>query len=298
MPHLRRISRGFLAGTPVNAFSSSQLRYCSAMFRWLTERRRKHLLEQPFPEAWHAYLEVNVAAYPLLDDAERKRLRDLVQVFIAEKHWEGVGGLDLDDEIRVTIAGTGCQLLLARDHDLFARMVSIVVYPSTIVLPGQQPGVFMRTAQPVVRKQAIAGLATHIGTVVLAWDHALGGARNAHDGRNTVIHEFAHQIDLLDGNADGTPPLVPPHLRAWQQAFEPAFLAHRARRDAGQPSLLRDYAATNEAEYFAVATEVFFEQPRALADELPAVYSALRDFYGVDLANRIPAPGVSTSVPK
>src|SRR5690242_4564757 len=100
------------------------------MFGWLTERRRKRLLETPFPAAWIEILERNVAAYKLLDEPEQKHLRDLVQVFIAEKHWEGCGGLELDDEITVTIAGTGCQLLLGRSHDLFAEVESILVYPS------------------------------------------------------------------------------------------------------------------------------------------------------------------------
>jgi MtfA peptidase len=260
------------------------------MFHWLTERRRKHLLDVPFPEPWIAILAANVAAYPLLSAAEQKHLRDLVQVFLAEKNFEGAGGLELTDEIRVTIAGTGCQLLLGRDHDLFRRLVSIVVYPSTVVLPPRPLGVFTMQPHDALRATPIAGLATHVGTVVLAWDHALTGARDARDGRNTVIHEFAHQIDMADGRADGTPPMTPPEATHWGRVFEAAFLAQKARSDTGQPSLLRDYAITNEAEYFAVATEVFFEQPRALLDELPDVYAELRRFYGLDLAARALAP--------
>jgi MtfA peptidase len=257
--------------------------------RWLTERRRRHLLAQPFPPTWLAILEANVAAYGRLDEPERARLRDLVQVFVAEKHWEGAGGLELTDEIRVTIAGTGCQLLLGRDHDLFRNLVTIVVYPSTVVLPPQPVGVFTFPRGPV-SATPVVGEATHVGTVVLAWDNALGGARDARDGRNTVIHEFAHQIDLLDGTADGTPPLDRGEARRWGRVFEPAFLAHKARAARGEPSLLRDYAVTNEAEYFAVATEVFFEEPGALRDELPEVHAALRDFYGLDLAARPARP--------
>jgi len=259
------------------------------MLRWLTERRRKQILAQPFPAAWTAILEANVAAYALLDDDQRRRLRELVQVFVAEKHWEGAGGLELTDEIRVTIAGTGCQLLLGRDHDLFRHVETIVVYPSTVVLPPPAVGVFT-FPRGAISATPIDGQATHVGTVVIAWDAALHGALDAHDGRNTVIHELAHQIDLADGAADGTPPLDRGEARRWGRAFEPAFLAHRARAERGEPSLLRDYAVTNEAEYFAVATEVFFEQPRALADELPEVYAALRDLYGLDLAARVEAP--------
>lgn len=257
------------------------------MFGWLTERRRKRLLEEPFPDAWAAILESNVAAYKLLNADEKQRLRDLVQVFIAEKHWEGAGGLTLDDEIRVTIAGTGCQLLLGRSHDLFEEVVSIVVYPSAVLLPARARSIFDAGARPIEADAPVLGVAHRGGAVVLAWDSALHGARDPRDGHNVVIHELAHKIDFLDGEADGTPPLPSGSARrAWIEAFAPAFLAHKERAERGKPSFLDDYAVTNEAEYFAVATEAFFERPRALARELPHVYAALRQFYRLDLAAR------------
>jgi MtfA peptidase len=257
------------------------------MFRWLTERRRKRLLETPFPADWSAILERNVAAYKLLDDDEKQRLRDLVQVFIAEKHWEGVGGLELTDEIKVTIAGTGCQLLLGRDHDLFNEVESIVVYPSTVVLPEPARSFFDPGARPTRGETPVLGVVHRGGALVLAWDSALRGARDPRDGRNVVIHELAHKIDFLDGMADGTPPLPSGSARrAWAKAFAPAYLAHKERAERGEPSFLDDYAVTNEAEYFAVATEAFFERPHALARELPEVYAALRKYYSLDLAAR------------
>jgi Mlc titration factor MtfA (ptsG expression regulator) len=257
------------------------------MLRWLSERRRRRLLESRFPDAWTAILDRNVAAYKLLDDGERKRLRDLVQVFVAEKNWEGAGGLELDDEIRVTIAGTGCQLVLGRDHDLFAEVESIVVYPSAVVVPEQGRSMFDPGLSPVGGDTAALGVAHRGGAVVLAWDSALRGSRDPKDGRNVVIHELAHKIDFLDGAADGTPPLASGSARrAWAAAFAPAYLAHKRRADRGQRSFLDDYAVTNEAEYFAVASEAFFEKPKALARELPDVYAVLRQFYSLDLAER------------
>lgn len=255
------------------------------MFRWITERRRKHLLETPFPAEWEQILEDNVAVYDLLVPEEQQHLRDLSQVFIAEKNFEGCGGLELTDEIRVTIAGSACQMLLGRDHDLFKRVISILVYPSTVVIPPQPVGVFM-FPRGVVSEQPILGEATHAGAVILAWDAVKSGAERAHDGNNVVVHELAHQVDMLDGHADGTPPLEPPELRRWGHAFETAFLAHKARAARGEPSLLRDYAITNEAEYFAVASEVFFEKPKQLRDELPDVYASLATYFGLDLAAR------------
>lgn len=257
------------------------------MFGWLTERRRKRLLEDPFPAEWTAILEHNVAAYQLLDDDERQRLRELVQVFVAEKHWEGAGGLELDDEIRVTIAGTGCQLLIGRSHDLFAEVESIVVYPSAVVVPPQARSIFDAGIRPVDADTPALGVAHRGGALVLAWDSARKGARDPDDGHNVVIHELAHKIDFLDGEADGTPPLPSGSARrAWAEAFAPAYLAHKERAERGKRSFLDDYAITNEAEYFAVATEAFFEKPRALARELPDVYAALRQFYSLDLAGR------------
>jgi Mlc titration factor MtfA (ptsG expression regulator) len=254
------------------------------ILRWLTERRRARLLEEPFPEAWRAHLAANVAAYGKLDEDEQQRLRDLVQVFVAEKHWEGCGGLELDDEMRVTIAGNACLMILGRDHDLMAEVESILVYPSAIALPEAPVGTFDGRARIVGGEQDGAlGVAHHGGPVVLAWDSVLSGARNDADGRNLVIHEMAHKIDFLDGAANGTPPLeTSGERRTWARVCEEAFLA---RRD-GEDTFLRAYAGTNEAEFFAVASEVFFEKPRQLRKELPELYDVLRGFYRLDLAER------------
>lgn len=257
------------------------------MFRWLTERRRERLLEHEFPAAWTEILERNVAAYKLLDDEEKQRLRDLVQVFIAEKNWEGCGGLDLTDEIRITVAGTGCQMLLGRDHDLFKEVDSILIYPSAVIAPLHQRSHFDPGGKPVEEGTAVLGLAQQQGAVVLAWDSARSGARNARDGRNVVIHELAHKIDFMDGETDGTPLMeTGTERRRWAHAFAPAYLAHKERHEQGKRSFLDDYAATNEAEYFAVATEAFFEKPGQLAKQLPEVYASLRDFFKLDLAAR------------
>lgn len=257
------------------------------MFRWLTERRRRRLLEEAFPAAWIDVLDQNVAAYNLLDEPEQTRLRELVQVFVAEKHWEGCGGLELDDEIRITVAGTGCLMLVGRDHDLFSEVESILIYPSAVVAREHGRSIFDPGNRPVELERPVLGQAVHGGAVVLAWDSALHGARDPRDGRNVVIHELAHKIDFLDGTADGTPGLDGSAARrAWAATFAPAYLAHKARAEKGRRSFLDDYAITNEAEYFAVATEAFFEKPRALQRELPAIYASLREFFNLDLAAR------------
>jgi hypothetical protein len=255
------------------------------VFHWLTARRRAHLLETPFPVAWTELLDHNVAAYARLDAEHQARLRDLVQVFVAEKRFEGAAGFEIDDEVRVTIAGNGCLMLLARDHDLFADVLTIIVYPSTIALPERPRAFFDPTMAVWKEDRAVLGVTRPHDPVVLTWDAIRHGAHRARDGHNVVIHELAHKIDFLDGSVDGTPPLPDRAARqAWAHAFEPAFLRHEERAARGEPSFLDDYAITNEAEYFAVASEAYFERPRELAHALPEVYAQLRAFYRLELA--------------
>ncbi|HEY4177803.1 MAG TPA: M90 family metallopeptidase [Kofleriaceae bacterium] len=251
------------------------------LFRWLTERRRARLLETPFPAAWTVILTSNVSAYGKLDEEHQQRLRDLVQVFVDEKHWEGCGGLELTDEMKVTIAGSACLLILGRDHDLLKEIESILVYPSAVTMPDRPQGFFESGARVQGLGTDVLGVAHMGGSMVLAWDNVMQGALNETDGRNLVMHEVAHKIDFLDGAADGTPPLdTVEQRRAWAHACSEAFLAHKS----GEEHVLRAYATTNEAEFFAVATEMFFERPDKILKELPALYAVLRDFYQLDPA--------------
>jgi Mlc titration factor MtfA (ptsG expression regulator) len=256
------------------------------MFEWWTERRRKKLLEQPFPEAHRAVLERNVQHYRRLDVAAQQRLRDLVQVFVAEKRWEGCGGLVLDDEMRITIAAQACLLVLELPHRLYENVESILVYPTTVLRPERQLGVFVRPRNPVVSGPiALHGEAHLQGPVVLAWDRVLRDRNQPHDGHNLVYHEFAHKLDMLDGHADGTPPLATREQRErWHDVCERAFLNLRARADRGEPTVIDEYGAVDEAEFFAVVTECFFEQPSELKRTEPELYEVLRAFYRQDPA--------------
>jgi Mlc titration factor MtfA (ptsG expression regulator) len=258
------------------------------MFDWWRERQREKLLEQAFPEAHVAFLERNVKHYMRLDPAEQKRLRDLILVFVAEKHWEGCGGLSLTDEMKVTIAAQACLLVLELPHRLYENVESIFVYPSTVLRPEQRDGVFVRASQRVASGPiALLGEAHVRGPVVLAWDRVLRDGQRPRDGHNLVYHEFAHKLDMLDGDADGTPPLATREDRArWHQVCERAFLALCARKERGERSFIDQYGATNEAEFFAVVTEHFFDQPGALRREEPALYEVLSAFYRQDPASR------------
>jgi Mlc titration factor MtfA (ptsG expression regulator) len=258
------------------------------MFHWLTERRRRHLLEQPFPPAWRDVLERDVTLLRRLDPSLHQRLRDLIQVLVAEKHWEGCGGVELTDAHRVAIAAQACLLLVGvNDHDLFAEVGSILVYPSTVVVPPRRRGVFEMPATAPETETPILGQAFKHGPVIIAWDRALAGAGDQDGHRNVVLHEFAHEIDMHEGPIDGTPPLPDrARVRAWVSACEPAFLELRAAVERHERSFLDDYAATNEAEFFAVATESYFTRPRAMADAMPGLFGVLRDFFQVELRPR------------
>lgn len=260
--------------------------------QWLRARRRRRILAEPFPEAWRAVLERNVAHYSELDETEQQTLRDFVQVFVAEKTWEGCGGLALDDEIRVTIAAQAALLVLCLPHGYYRNVRSILVYPTTVVTPERSIGAFER---PEVRSASgvpILGEAQLQGPVILVWDAALKNARHPEQGHDVVYHEFAHKLDMLDGAADGTPPLGSrDEVERWATVCAAAFEALRERVAKGRSTFLDAYGATNEAEFFAVATEFFFDRPRQMAEHEPDLYAVLRDFYGQDPAERVARHG-------
>jgi Mlc titration factor MtfA (ptsG expression regulator) len=259
------------------------------MFHWLAEHRRRKLTRVPFPAEWEDIIQRNVAHYRLLDDGEQDRLRRLVQVFIAEKNWEGAGGLELTDEIRVTISTQACLLLLGLPHDYYRNVQSIVVYPSTVVPPRHRPGFFETPLAPEEAERPIIGQAFRQGPVIIIWDAALHGGRHPELGHNVVYHEFAHKLDMLSGAADGTPPLRDrAEYRDWVETCSREYLRLRRDVEKGRKSFLNAYGATNEAEFFAVATEQFFDQPRLMIEHAPELYRVLKEYYRQDPIVRSP----------
>jgi Mlc titration factor MtfA (ptsG expression regulator) len=254
------------------------------LFAWLKQRRRRRLLATPFPDEWLAYLRKNVALYATLTEAEQAKLRDDLRVFVAERHWEGCGGLTVTDEMKVTIAAQACLLVLNLEHDDFGRVPSVLVYPSGYRSPAERHG----PDGTVGGDPGRLGEAWYRGPVVLAWDSVLGGGKNPHDGQNVVLHEFAHQLDFLDGYADGTP-LLPSHAayRRWHEVMTAEYNHLVAESERGRATVLDAYGATNPAEFFAVATEAFFEKPVQMQHRHPALYEVLHDYYRQDPAERV-----------
>jgi len=247
-------------------------------FGLLTNRRREKLRAQPFDPAWLELLRRNFGVFSRLSATDRAELIGHIQVFLAEKHFEGCGGLVLTDEMRVMIAAQACLLLLHRETDYYPDLTSILVYPTGYTEESvRHVGGGIWEEGPEDR---LGHTARGLGALVLAWDAASHGARDPSDGQNVVLHEFAHQLDFENMNADGTPALES-HAQylAWARVMSAEFNALRVAEASGQPTVLDGYGATNHIEFFAVATEAFFERPRALRSKHPELYAELHNFF-------------------
>jgi len=253
------------------------------MLRILKERRRRRLRAQPAPEDWRAIIARTLPFFNRLHRADQEELLGHVQVFLDEKRFEGCAGLELTDEIRLTIATQACLLLLHRKTDYYPRLLTILVYPSGYVVEKNQPVDSLIWEQG--REGRLGETERSMGSMVLAWDAARSGALDPSDGKNLVLHEFAHQLDFEDFAADGMPALVSRHdKRSWAEVMKVEFAALRAADATGIPTLLDSYGATNPAEFFAVATEAFFERPCALQRRHPPLYRELQRFFRQDPA--------------
>ncbi len=258
-------------------------------FPWPFRNRRAAILAEPFPEAWLAIIDANVWHYALLTPSEQGRLRDDLRVFLAEKYWEGAQGLVVTDEIKVTVSALACLMTVGFElHDYFPNVETILIYPSTYVAPAAA------SSHGIVDMDGHArfGEAHGRGPVVLSWSDTVDGAQNEADGENLVFHEFAHKLDFRDGYADGVPFLRDTaDVEEWARVMSAAYskLVDDVRHY--RHAVLRPYGATNSAEFFAVCTETFFEQPVRLRDKMPELYGVLRDYYGIDWAERMGSTG-------
>ena len=251
------------------------------MFDFFKNRRREALRSQPLSAEQRAVLDRNVPYLAALSPADRAELEGLVRVFLAEKSFEGCGGLELTDEIKLTIAAQACLLLLHRETDIYPNVDSILVYPSAYRVPTEQhDGLVV-----VQEDQARLGESWQRGLVVLSWDHVLSGAAQPRDGQNVVLHEFAHQLDSEDGVMNGTPELgARARYTSWAHVLGDEFDDLAQRLHAGKRTDIDPYGATNPAEFFAVISEMFFEKPRALKKRHSELYAELAEFYKQDPA--------------
>ena len=249
---------------------------------WLKRRRRQRQRNIPLPASWVEIIERNVPYARLLSKEDRAELGEHLQVFLAEKIFEGCGGLQITDEIRVTIAAQACLLLLHRTTDYYPTLRTVLVYPSTYVAP-----VTESVGHGVVREGVSVrlGESWQHGSVILSWDDVLHGAADIHDGHNVVLHEFAHQLDQESGAADGAPMLPRRSMYvAWARVLSAEYARLQKDAESGHETIIDKYGAVSPAEFFAVATECFFEKGSQLKKKHPELYEELRLFYRQDPA--------------
>lgn len=257
------------------------------MFNWFRKRSRKKLLQTPFPENWRTIVIERVAHYSYLNRDEQVRLEELIRFFIAEKNIEGCGGLQITDEIKVVIAAEASLLVLGLPSFQYKDLQSVLVYPTTVTLPERRSAMFSAGLSIVPDRQAILGQAMRNGPVILVWDAVERDARHPERGHNVVYHEFAHILDMRDGTADGTPELYSTKLfRQWVEICSREYFCLQKRSAEGRKTLLDSYGAVHEAEFFAVATELFFNRPRQMRREKPDLYNVLSAYYRQDTATR------------
>lgn len=253
--------------------------------------RRARAARRDFPPAWEAILRDRFAMWKRLSTADRAELRRHILIFLAEKHFEGCAGLELTDEVRVLIAAQACLLLLHRETDYYPGVKTILVYPSAFIATSRRVGpggVITEETGPRLGESWHA-LSSPLsgGPVVLAWDHVLHGAADARDGQNVVLHEFAHALDGESGGMEGAPMLDRrSSYLAWARVLGDEYRGLMQAVMSQAPHTINAYGATNPAEFFAVATEMFFEQPGRLKAQHPDLYDQLRDFYKQDPAGR------------
>lgn len=238
------------------------------MFNWLFGNRRQWLISRPFPHKWESWLTRNVLHYRYFTELERKSLQAGVRVLIDEKYWEGCSGLAITDEIKVTIAGMASLMLMGIEHDFFQAVQTILVYPTSFGFAGER-GWF-------------EGQSRHRGPIILAWDRICEERDDAEAEGNLVIHEFAHQLDEMDGEINGTPYLPDPvFAERWHREMNAEFERHVRDLREGKFTVLGDYAASDDAEFFSVASERFFMLPARLKKRNPVVYDLLVEYYRV-----------------
>lgn len=249
--------------------------------RRLKEQRRQELRNRPVSAKVVEILEQNVGIYHRLPDDLKRELHGHINVFLDEKKFRGCNGLVVTDEMCVTVAGLACMLLLNRPPSYFPGFSSILLYPDAFYSTEVDYDGDVETHSVTTR----SGESWHRGPVILSWKDTLHGALNTGDGYNVVLHEFAHKLDEENDGTDGLPVLAKPeHYREWADVLAREYEALGERVEDRKNRVIDEYGLTSPPEFFAVATESFFEKPRAMQKHLPDLYTQLKNFYCVDPA--------------
>lgn len=244
-------------------------------------KQREKIKSQVFPKPWRQILKKNIPYFYTMPVDIQLQIKQHIMVFLAEKEFYGFEGVEINDEIRITIAAQACLLILNRKTNYYPKLKSIYVYPAGFITQHSAvdgAGVLQN------QKRVLSGESWELGKVILSWKDSHEGGSDFNDGRNVIIHEFAHQLDQETGVANGAPFLKKKANSHWSSVLSKEFENLQRKAKSGQQSIFDYYGATNPAEFFAVASEVFFEQPKDLEETHPNLYQQLSAFYHVSPA--------------
>ena len=236
------------------------------------KRKRRRLYKADFPKAWEEILNNSFALYTNLPQDLQRQLHGHIQIFLNEKNFVGYNGIVIDDTIRVVVAAQACVLLLNRKTNYYPHLTNILIYPNVFTHANDEGGQHLGRL----------GESWHRGPIVLSWQHSLQGGENKKDGHNVIMHEFAHQLDQENGPSDGLPILQQNNIKQWSAVLGKEFKALKLKLKLRRGSLIDKYGATNPAEFFAVITEHFIEQPEQLKKKHPELYHELKKYYQID----------------
>ena len=233
-----------------------------------------------FKDEWIKLLTENLPVYSRLPSDLRPRLHERIARFISSTRFEGCNGLELTEEMILTVAAQACLLVINRDGEPYPELRNVYLYPSSFSSVQKSQDEFGIVTEGEIHR---LGESWETGTVILSWSSVAHGASNIFDAENVTFHEFAHQLDHEDGATDGAPGLSSRQAyRSWARVFQENYADFRSLLENGKETLIDPYGATNPAEFFAVVTETFFEKPRQLRKKRPELYAELKEFYGLD----------------
>ncbi len=250
------------------------------VYRHYKSVQRHKRYNEPIPEQWVPLLKNNVPLYSRIPDNLKRHFHGCIQLFLDEKEFVG-HGIKIDDEIRLTVAANACLLLLHRRQIRFPGFSTIIIYPESYIATHS----YSSEAVQSVELSHRAGESWVRGPIVLSWRDSLKGSLNVQDGHNVVLHEFAHKLDEQTGSMNGLPPLSESsHYQEWSHVLNNEFLSLKHRSTHRKNSVLDEYGTISPAEFFAVATESFFEKPQQMKKKLPELYRQFQRFYEIDPA--------------
>lgn len=251
------------------------------LWKHLQKRKERELYSAELPRSWVAILEQDVGLYRFLPAELKNKLHGHINYFMHSKTFSGCDGLELTERMKVIIAANACILVLNREETIYPGFETILVYPNTYMAQGASNHDLIESQAVSVR----AGESWHRGPIVLSWNHVKAGSLDTRDGHNVVMHEFAHKLDEESSATNGMPVLhSKQQYHDWVKVLTDQYNRFLTRVDNNKNKIIDDYGSVSPPEFFAVATESFFEKSRAMKEDLPALYEQLQNYYRLDPA--------------